>query len=82
MALRADYDLNGVTFPNAYIKVYCYQGNQQTQKVEFGVYTEPHTVMFHSFAEVMDIDPEGGSPLVQAYEHLKTLPAFADAIDA
>jgi len=39
--------------------------------------TEPAKITRHGFT----FDLDGGNPYVQAYEHLKTLPEFTDAVD-
>jgi hypothetical protein len=83
MALTLDYNFNGVVIPDAYISVFRYQGNKEWMKTDFGVYLtqEPGSTQIHSFGETVPLDLEGGNPVAQAYEWLKTQPGFESAVD-
>ena len=45
------------------------------------VYKDPTKEAFHSSSFACAYDLEGANPFKQAYDHLKTLPEFAGAVD-
>lgn len=45
------------------------------------VYKDPTKEAFQSASFACAYDLEGGNPIKQAYDHLKTLPDFAGAVD-
>lgn len=70
-----------VDFDNVYIKVGYISGdkNKLTAVLEYktaadGTVLKTHNVLF-------DLNLNGSNPIQQAYEHLKTLPEFANATD-
>ena len=44
-------------------------------------YKKPECEAFADAGFGCDYDMDGANPIAQAYEHLKTLPEFADAVD-
>lgn len=78
---------SGLTVLNAYIKVTCVTGS----KVDASALVETFASKEAADADLarvdgprqipVPIDPNGGSWDMQTYNHLKTLPEYADAID-
>lgn len=70
-----------VTTDPLYIKVVSVSGNKETltASVSFSLEktTAPLAVKDYQFT----LELEGPNPIKQAYEYLKTLPEFADAVD-
>lgn len=87
MALKKSITFRGIPVPDAYIKVYCPQITPTKDQIGFGVHT--YAAADLPLSDVLDAvtmsapyDLDGPNPLAQAYEHLKTLPEFAGAVDA
>ena len=83
MALQKSYQtVHGIDLPAAYIRV---EGISFTSKtsltfsVRFYKDKDLPFITEDQFGISYDID--GANPYVQAYEHLKTLPEFAEATD-
>ena len=68
-------------FSNAYIKVDFLSGSKAEMRVAVGVYKQKEGKQIDSQQATFVPDLSGGNFIAQAYEHLKTLPAFAGAID-
>lgn len=70
-----------VVFTDAYIKVVNLGGNKENLSADYAVLKEKDGRFLKagsvSFAPVL----EGDNFIAQAYEQLKTLPEFADAVD-
>jgi hypothetical protein len=68
-------------FPDAYLRVDRVDGSKREVVAQIGFYKEVEGAFllskFISFSPSMD----NGNFIAQAYEHLKTLPEFADAVD-
>lgn len=73
---------NGLVIPNCYQRV---EGVMlpNKNKVAFVLndYVDPQKDKVFGKAYECNYDLNGGNPIAQAYEHLKTLPEFANAID-
>jgi hypothetical protein len=68
-------------FTNAYLRIERIEGTRHLISVQLGFYKEggKEFLMNSSFSITPDLD--GPNFIKQAYEHLKTLPEFADAVD-
>lgn len=85
MALQKNFKITKKNFlgelvaVNAYCKIESISGTKNSIQVEYKVYVEQEVVdqKFCNFQP----DLNGKNFIAQAYEHLKTLPEFADAID-
>lgn len=68
-------------FPNAYIKIAKIIGDKTTLEAHVDFYTEQHGFFikteYSRFSPVL----EGDNFIKQAYQFLKTLPEFSDAVD-
>ena len=82
MALQKVYERFGVTFNNAYHKVEDVRVSKDSVRVR--VHIQPDANTQESIGVYMcefDYDANGGEPLTQAYNYLKTLPEYAGATD-
>jgi hypothetical protein len=81
MALQKTIDFKGVTVGDAYIKVQSFSGSKELLKFDAATYSRAgeQALTVSSFEMPYSID--GGNPIAQAYQHLKTLPEFAGATD-
>ncbi|MNE02451.1 hypothetical protein D3C80_949270 [compost metagenome] len=83
MALKKTFGFKGVLVEDGYIRVMTpaihpgnisfefavhYMATPEDESLKADVYNAPYTLL-------------GGNPIEQAYEYLKTLPEFSDAID-
>jgi len=68
-------------FENAYLKVTSFNGSKENVSLALGIFKEKNKVLLHKQEYVFTLDLEGPNPIKQAYEYLKTLPEFSDAID-
>lgn len=83
MALSQTTNFKGLTIENAYLRVWGVQISDNKTSISFGlgVYAEPQGERITSTSHEAPYDLAGPNPVQQAYEHLKTLPAYADAVD-
>jgi len=81
MALQTNYTYNGITINNAYCRVNFIQGNKASVVAEIGFHASENDQAFYSKAISFVPDMDGDNFIKQAYEHLKTLPEFANATD-
>jgi hypothetical protein len=73
----------GFTATNAYHRIEAVRLSGKTQ-MQFNVYSHINAATIPFFAEGLfdcAYDLDGANPIAQAYEHLKTLPEFAGAVD-
>jgi hypothetical protein len=81
MALQQTLSHLDFSLPNAYLKVSTYTGNKYVLSFNLDVKatqeSNPLTTKIYSCQYNFD----GSNPIKQAYEHLKSLPEFADAVD-
>lgn len=78
--VRQDNFDEAITFVNCYLKVIEVVGSKERVNVRLGYFKNKEGIQvdttFHKFVPSMD-----SNFIAQAYEHLKTLPEFADAVD-
>jgi hypothetical protein len=83
MAMKKNISVNAfnrnIEIPNAYIKVGNVVGNKSF--IEFEVLFSENSAFIKKESHTFTPDMQGGNFIAQAYEHLKTLPEFAGAID-
>jgi len=79
MALQKTVNFKGITVGDAYIKVQSFSGSKELLKfaVETCSRAGEQALTVSSYEMPYSID--GGNPIAQAYEYLKTLPEFAGA---
>jgi len=70
-----------VTFENAYIKVVYINGSKDTLNAYVCAYDKKDGVQLNSSAIQCSLSLEGKNFIAQAYDHIKALPEFANAID-
>ena len=81
MALQLSTDKFGVTFATAYHKVENTSVSKAGVIILVNVYNVANGEIMDSSNFTMDYDANGGEPLTQAYNYLKTLPEYAGATD-
>jgi hypothetical protein len=81
MALKKDYIFKGITIKDCYIKICTFSGDKTNMFVSVGYYAEKENEKIENKNFSFAYDLAGENPIKQAYEHLKTLPEFAGAID-
>lgn len=83
MALRKTVDFKNITVPGAYIRVSTSTIHPGNSKMEFwtNIMVSPEAESFDCFSEQCAYNLEGGNPIRQAYDHLKTLERFQGAED-
>jgi len=81
MAITKTHTFNGVQIPNAYFKVFRYEGDKSKTRAEIGVHTSKNLDMFDSLSITFALDLNGDNPVKQSYDYLKTLPEFEGSTD-
>lgn len=85
MALTKNYTLNvhekDVVFEDVYIKVTSTFATKDTVSVAVEIKAGKEGPAIESRSSFFNHDLNGENVIKQAYEHLKTLPEFADAVD-
>lgn len=83
MALSKTVDFKGITVPNAYIRVSGLTIQPGNTRMGFGVdsMVSADAAPFDTAYEEFPYRLEGGNPIRQAYDHLKTLERFQGAED-
>ena len=83
MALRKTIDFRGINVPSAYIRVQQLTILAGNIRMEFGIQimANSSTPAFEAYAIGANYNLEGGNPIRQAYDHLKTLDRFQGAED-
>lgn len=81
MAFKQNFSFSGIDVVDGYIKVSSVSGSKQnlSAQIEYSVSSEFQAVQTKSVSFIPSMD--GGNFITQAYEHLKTLPEFAGAVD-
>ena len=81
MALQKTVVFKGITVGGAYIKIQSFSGSKDLLKFEVATHSRAgeQALTVASFEVPYSID--GANPIKHAYEHLKTLPEFAGAVD-
>jgi hypothetical protein len=80
ITLKTNFGTN-IVFPAAYIKVRSVNMSKELAQANVDFYSELNgkIVNMKQYEFVASLD--GNNPIKQAYEHLKTLPEFANAVD-
>jgi hypothetical protein len=85
MALRKQISTNvlgqNISFNNAYIKVVKVNGDKTTITASVDTLTEVNGQQISRVDYIFSHDLNNGNVIAQAYQHLKTLPEFAGAVD-
>lgn len=81
MALQLSTSKYGVTFASAYYKVSDMQVSKEGVEIYVHLLTEQGGEKLDTLVYSMDYAVNGGEPLTQAYNYLKTLPEYAGATD-
>ena len=81
MALQKTVIFKGITIGGAYLKIQSFSGSKELLKFDLATHSQAgeQPVTVTSFEMPYSIN--GSNPIKQAYEHLKTLPEFAGAVD-
>ena len=70
-----------LNFADSYIKVESVSGTKYNMDYEVVVACEKEGEVLNTFSETFVPTLDGSNFITQAYEHLKTLPEFSDAVD-
>lgn len=81
MALKKTITFKGITVQDAYIKVWRFEGEKTKVRVGVCYQADADNPPFDSQMIDCPYVLDGENPIKQAYEHIKTLPEFADAQD-
>ena len=84
MALLLDVTLaSGLVAPNSYLRITSVYLVPKTRTlVSLSYFTSPtNSIAYQTIEQPVAYVLDGPNPIKQAYEHLKTLPEFADAVD-
>lgn len=89
MALKINFMFSGIEIKDAYVRVSSYSGNKHSLTYLYSVLVNTPETEFvpasqssvTTLTAIAPVDIEGGNPVKQAYEHLKTLPNMAGAVD-
>jgi len=85
MALKKQLAINflgqDISFNNAYIKVVKVNGDKTTITASVDTLTEANGQQISRVDYIFSHDLNNGNVIAQAYQHLKTLPEFAGAVD-
>lgn len=71
----------GIDVPQAYWRVEQVTVGKAEMQFLLRVYNDPSFAFFGEESRTAPYKIDGANPIEQAYEHLKTLPEFAGAID-
>lgn len=81
MALQFTHSFNGLTVKNCYAKVAFFSGSKHSLAFQVEHRTSANQDPYATTSHSCELLLEGPNPIKQAYEYLKTLPEFADAVD-
>lgn len=81
MALKHSFNFKGITIIDGYVRVASYYGTKDSLNfhVDMCKLPEDPALVSQSFSCALALD--GGNPIAQAYNHLKTLPEFSNAVN-
>jgi hypothetical protein len=68
-------------FADAYLQVSKVTSAKDLSTIELGYFKNNSSPLLITRYFTFTLDLEGPNPIKQAYEHLKSLPEFADAVD-
>jgi hypothetical protein len=72
---------NGITVPTLYNRVEVIQLQKNSMRVKVRQYVDTTKPYLRERHLELEYNITGENPIKQAYEYLKTLPEFADAVD-
>lgn len=81
MALKQHFNFRGINIEDAYFRVASFNGDKAAFGYEVSVHADPVAQPLASLLFHAPFNLDGGNIVQQAYEHLKTLPEFAGAVD-
>jgi hypothetical protein len=83
MAIRKTIDFKGITVPNAYIQVTSLSIKADWEHMEFSgqMMIDANSPPFDGLSHECPYNLEGGNPVRQAYDFLKTLEKYAGSED-
>jgi hypothetical protein len=70
-----------ITFDDAYIKVIHIHGTKDSLTAHVGIHIKKDEIQIDSKVFEFSLTLDGKNFIAQAYDHLKTMPEFAGAID-
>jgi hypothetical protein len=81
MALKKTFEIAGITVPDGYLRVSNVKGSKNNMEyvVAFQASAEHDALRHQEFMFIPDMN--GPNFIKQAYQHLKTLEGFKDAVD-
>lgn len=81
MALKKTIVFKGIDVRDAYFKVWNFQGAKDFLQVSVSMFAVIDGEMLDSKQYSIPYVLDGENPIKQAYEYLKTLPEFENAVD-
>ena len=82
MAIKSNIELqNGIKVDGAYLRVEFPSINKDLMSFNLRKYVNTDLSFFSEDMITCDYDIEGSNPYSQAYEYLKTLDEYSDAVD-
>jgi hypothetical protein len=81
MAITNNVVYKGIPINNAYIRIWRYEGSKENTHFEAGIHADKDSEMITSKGYQFPLNLDGANTIKQAYEYLKTLPEFSDAVD-
>jgi len=81
MALQKDIEYKGLQITNCYFKVWCLNLNKNEMSFGLSYHKDAESPMIYSVTHSCAYTLDGDNPWIQAYNYLKTLPEFSDAVD-
>lgn len=81
MALKLTIQEKGVSIKDAYVRVLGFSGNKNSVTAFVSIHASPDDPPFCERHCNFVMDLSGENTIKQAYEHMKTLPEFANAED-
>lgn len=80
ITLKSQYNTD-VAFENCYIKLKNLNGNKHSMLADFGIYKQPNGDLLQEKTIIVVPNLDDTNFIQQAYDALKSLPEFADAVD-
>ncbi len=81
MALQKTVIFKGITLDGAYLKIQSFSGSKELLKFDLATHSRAGEQAITVASFEMPYSIEGANPIKQAYDHLKSLPEFAGAVD-
>jgi hypothetical protein len=80
LKIKDNFDIE-IDFQNAYIKIDKIIASKELLKIQVSTYRTKDGTRINSMAFDCGIDLNGKNFIAQAYDYIKTVPEFTDAID-